>query len=183
MKLTAIAAVGRNRVIGRDHGMPWSIPEDFRRFKRVTLGANLIMGRVTFYSIGKPLPGRTSIVISRGDPAEDFSGLPPAADGQATEVVWVHSLQQGLAVAAENGRPTFIGGGAHVYQEAWGLLTDLDITEVDASPAGDAFFPEIDPAGWQEVSREPRQGFAFVKYQRRPTAESQSGLGSAPNSG
>ncbi|MDR1237309.1 MAG: dihydrofolate reductase [Propionibacteriaceae bacterium] len=169
MKLTAIAAVARNRVIGRDQGMPWNIPEDFRRFKQVTLGCNLIMGRVTFYSIGKLLPGRTSIVVSRGDPAV-FPDLPPGENGLATEVLWAHSLEDALRIAAESDRPSFVGGGAHIYAQAWPFLTDLDITEVDASPAGDAFFPEIDPAIWREVSREPREGFSFVKYTRRAAA-------------
>jgi dihydrofolate reductase len=170
MKLTAIAAVARNGVIGVAKGMPWNIPEDFRRFKKVTGGSSLIMGRVTFYSIGKPLPGRTSIVISRSDPDAPIGELPPTADGIPTVVLWVHSLEEALQTAASSERPVFIGGGAHVYQQAWPYLTELDITEVKASPQGDAFFPKIDPVEWQETSREPHDGFDFVRYVRLGTA-------------
>ncbi|MDR1710672.1 MAG: dihydrofolate reductase [Propionibacteriaceae bacterium] len=166
MKLTAIAAVGANGVIGRDQGLPWHLPEDFRRFKQVTMGASLIMGRVTFESIGRPLPGRVSIVVSRREPTPGFSGLPAALDGTPTQVVWVHSLEEALEVAAEADRPAFVAGGARVYEQAWPFLSDLDITEVHAAPVGDAHFPQIDPALWREVSREPHGEFDFVAYQR-----------------
>lgn len=163
MTLTAIAAVARNRVIGAAGDIPWSIPEDWKRFKAVTMGSNLVMGRVTFEAIGDPLPGRTSIVVSRRVP--DGNG-PTEIPATRTRVIWVRSLAEALAVADPD-RPTFVAGGAEIYKLAWPLLSDLDITEVDLEPEGDAYFPEIDPAEWVEVSREPREGFAFVHYRRR----------------
>ncbi len=210
--ITAIAAVGRNRVIGSAGEIPWRIPEDWRRFKAVTWGSNLIMGRVTFDAIGDPLPGRTSIVISRDHPDPMLAdvavrGVPesvasdsgavgeavrlladdalveglwrageaelPQEDPRAsrtmdppTRVIRVRTLEEALA-ACDPDRPVFVAGGAQVYALAWPVLTDLDITEVDQAPEGDAFFPEIDPALWQEVSRERHEGYAFVHYTRR----------------
>jgi dihydrofolate reductase len=166
MDITAIAAIGKNRVIGREQGLPWNIPEDFRHFKQVTMGATLIMGRVTFGSIGKPLPGRISVVVSRAAPDRDYADLPPSANGSETRVIWVHSLKDALQVATGLDRPVFIGGGASIYEQAWPYLTELDITEVDAEPDGDRFFPVIDPAEWREISRDPREGFDFVRYTR-----------------
>lgn len=164
MELTAIAAVGRNGAIGHAGDVPWHIPEDWARFKRVTTGCSLIMGRKTFEFIGRPLPGRTSIVITRRLPEVTDEvvreGEPP------TRVVWVPSLEAAIA-AADHSRTVWIGGGAQVYRLAWDRLTDLDICEVDQSPEADAFFPTIDPADWDEVSREARDGYAFVRYRRR----------------
>lgn len=161
--LIAIAAVARNGVIGAGGRMPWHLPEDFRRFKKVTMGGSLIMGRKTFESIGSPLPGRTSIVVSRRPPGPNRTEECLSA---GTRVIWVSSVAEALAVADWH-RPVFVAGGAEIFRQAWPLLTDLDITEVDQEPAGDTFFPEIDPEQWQEVSREPHPGFDFVRYRRR----------------
>ena len=169
MTLIAIAAVARNGVIGAAGDIPWSIPEDWKRFKAVTMGSNLIMGRVTFEAIGDPLPGRTSIVVSRR--AEPLAGGEPDAVREpdrvpGTRVIRVTSIEEALA-AADPDRPTFVAGGAEIYRLAWPLLTDLDVTEVDVAPEGDTHFPPIDPAEWVEVSRDQREGFAFVHYRRR----------------
>ncbi|MDR1833125.1 MAG: dihydrofolate reductase [Propionibacteriaceae bacterium] len=153
MELVAIAAVASNGVIGSGGKMPWNIPQDLARFKLVTMGANLIMGRKTYDSIGGPLVGRNCIVVSRS----------PGADGRVT---WAFSLPQALELA-DPMRKTFVGGGAQLYREAWPLLTGLDITEVEASPEGDAFFPQIDPADWVQTMREDHGGFAFTTYRRR----------------
>lgn len=168
MQLTAIAAVGRNGAIGRAGDVPWHLPEDWQRFKRVTTGCSLVMGRKTFDYIGRPLPGRTSIVITRNLPDErDRDQLIDADRTPPTRVVWVSSLDEALA-AADPAAPVWIGGGAEIYRLAWDRLTDLDITEVDQAPDdADAFFPPIDPAEWEETSREPREGFDFVRYRRR----------------
>jgi len=180
-RLTGIAAVGRNGVIGVRGDMPWHISEDLRRFKQVTMGGAVIMGRVTFEGIGRPLPGRTSIVVSRrAGPAPDAfsdSGAanpstrgdpsPGASDPAPTRVIYVNSLDAAVAAADTLGLRAFVAGGAQVYRLAWPLLTDLDITEVDQAPDGDAFFPGIDLAQWAEASREPHDGFAFVHYVRR----------------
>lgn len=169
MSLIAIAAVARNRVIGLAGDIPWSIPEDWRRFKAVTMGSNLIMGRVTFEAIGEPLPGRTSIVVSRRPgPVAPDAQTPTGHAGEIlpTRVLWVTSLEEALGVADPD-RPTFVAGGAEIYRLAWDKLTELDLTEVDQAPEGDTFFPEVDPAEWVEVSRDQREGFAFVRYRRR----------------
>lgn len=167
-QLTAIAAVGRNGAIGKAGDVPWHIPEDWQRFKRVTTGCSLVMGRKTFEYIGRPLPARTSIVITRNlpDEAERDQVIDPEST-PATRVVWVSSLDEALA-AADPDAPVWIGGGAEIYRLAWDRLSDLDVTEVDQAPEdADAFFPPIDPAEWEETSREPREGFDFVRYHRR----------------
>lgn len=165
MDVTAIAAVGRNGAIGHQGDVPWHIPEDWRRFKAVTMGGSLIMGRTTFEAIGRPLPGRTSIVVTRRPPAEAERDVLVADGTPPTRVIWVTSIEEALATADPN-QKVWIGGGAVIYRLAWPLTTHLDICEVDQSPEADAFFPEIDPAVWQETSRDPRDGYAFVTYRR-----------------
>ena len=142
-----IAAVGRNGVIGSHGELPWRLPSDFAFFKRTTLGKPLIMGRRTFESIGKPLPGRTNIVLTR------HKGYQP--DG----VIVIDSLTDALEhaqtiAAADRAGEVMIGGGAEIYREAMPFADRLYITHVEASPGGDALFPEIDPAVW-EVEAEP----------------------------
>lgn len=160
----AIAAVGRNGAIGVAGDVPWRIPEDWKRFKEVTMGGTMIMGRKTFDSIGKPLPGRTSIVITRQLP--ELRDLTIGDTTPPTRVLWVSSLDEAFA-AADPASTIWIGGGAEIYRLAWDRITDLDLTEVDQAPEADAHFPEVDPAEWVEVSREPRDGYAFVRYRRR----------------
>lgn len=155
--LTAIAAVARNDVIGVGQEIPWRIPEDWERFKEVTMGGVLVMGRKTFDSIGVALPGRTTIVVSRSRPTHLPSGVALAA-----------SIDEALTLAAGLPGRTFIAGGAEIYRLAWERLTDLDLTRVDQNPeGGTAFFPKVDPTDWDEIARVPRDGYAFVKYRRR----------------
>ena len=168
MSVVAIAAVGRNGAIGRDGDVPWHIPEDWQRFKRLTLGCTLIMGRTTFEAIGRPLPGRSSLVISRDPAAGDrwrasAAGERPLPEG--TTVRFVPSLDEALALA-DRAHPVWIGGGAQIYRLAWPLLDELDICEVDQAPEADTFFPAIDAAEWRQVSRDGRDGYAFVRYAR-----------------
>ena len=155
-ELVAIAAVARNRVIGAGPDIPWRIPGDQRRFKQLTLGHPMVMGRLTYDSIGRPLPGRTTLVISR-DPAF------------APEGVEVHAgVEAALDRACElDGEVVFVVGGGQVYRAAWHRLDALEITEVEQDPSGDVLFPPIDPSTWAETSREPHDGFAYVRYQRR----------------
>lgn len=153
--LTAIAAVARNGVIGAGQEIPWHIPEDWARFKAVTLGGVLIMGRKTYESIGRPLPGRTTIVISRGQPE-----LPAG-------VLLASTLDEALTLAADLPGRVFIAGGGEIFKLAWPLLTDLDLTWVDQRPDGTAVFPDVDPEEWREIARIPRDGFEFVRYRRR----------------
>jgi len=140
-RLSLIAAVGRNGVIGRDNQIPWRLPSDLKRFKALTLGHPVVMGRKTFQSIGRPLPGRDNIVVSR----RAFR-----ADG----IVVVSSIEEALDVArakAGEGGEVFIIGGAEIYRETLPLAVRLYITEVDAAPEGDATFPAIDPKVWRIV--------------------------------
>lgn len=156
--ITLVAAYADNRVIG-DHGtIPWHLPEDFAHFKAITMGGVLVMGRATYESIGRPLPGRTTIVITRNP---DWS-----ADG----VLVAHSLEQALDLAAEQSGETFVVGGTQIYQQALPLATHQVLTEVVGSPDGDAHYPRFDPAEWTETRREPRDGFTWVWWERRPRA-------------
>ncbi len=146
MKICLIVAAARNRAIGLNNKMPWHLPEDLKYFKHVTLGKPVIMGRNTFESIGRPLPGRPNIVISRN------------AGYQAQGITLVNSLEAALQ-AAQQLLPTGVDevmviGGAQIYAQALPLATRLYLTEVDAEPEADAFFPAIDRTAWREVARE-----------------------------
>jgi dihydrofolate reductase len=152
MTVTLIAAVGANRAIGRDNGMPWHLPEDLAHFKRTTLGHTLVMGRRTYDSIGRTLPGRTTVVVTR------------QAGWSAPGVRVAHSLEQALAMA--DGGEVFVAGGGEIYAQALPLADAMVLTEVEQSPEAEVFFPEVDPADWREVGREPRDGFSFVTYER-----------------
>lgn len=145
MRITAIAALDRARAIGRANAMPWHLPDDFRRFKALTVGKPVIMGHKTAISIGRALPDRRNIVLSRSqDPP--FPGQVPA-----------RSLAEALALAA--GEPEIIiAGGSQVYAQSLSIVTDMRLTFVDTRiDSPDAFFPEWDPAEWREVSREHRE--------------------------
>lgn len=154
-EVVAIAAVARNGVIGSAGDIPWRIPEDWARFRRLTLGEVLIMGRKTYDSIGRALPGRTTVVVTR-DPRWRVDGAQVAATVPA-------ALEQAAQL-----RPAkvFVAGGGEVYRSAWDRLTRLEVTEVDQEPPGDVTFPTIDPARWRAVQREPHDGFTFVTYTR-----------------
>lgn len=154
MRTVIVAAVGRNGVIGADGRLPWKIPEDMARFKRLTTGHALVMGRETFESIGRPLPGRVNIVLTRR----------PGWSQEGTETAG--SLDDALAKVSSLGVDAFVAGGAAVYRLALPLADRLEITEVDAEPEGDTWFPAVDWSRWQETSRERHRGFSFVTYDR-----------------
>ena len=158
-EIVAIAAVARNGVIGAGPAIPWRIPGEQQRFKRLTLGHPLVMGRLTYASIGRPLPGRTTLVVSR-DPAFALPGVEVLPDVDS-------ALDRALELDHEQ---VFVAGGGQVYRAAWARLDALEITEVDQAPTGDVFFPDIDPGVWREVSREPHPGLAFVHHVRRHPA-------------
>jgi dihydrofolate reductase len=139
-RITLIAAVASNRVIGRENKLPWRIPGDLPRFKQTTLGQTLVMGRKTFESIGKPLPGRTTVVISR---RLTFAPL-------GVEVA--HSLED--ALDRVHTVEAFVAGGADVYRQALSRAERLLLTEIDAPFEGDAHFPEFDRAAWTLASDE-----------------------------
>ncbi len=140
MTVNLIVAMAKNRVIGIDNKMPWHLPADFAWFKKNTLGHPIIMGRKTFESIGKALPGRRNIVVSRNrewraEGCEVFTSLDAAL---------------GSCVVTEQ---IFVIGGASLYRDALPIANRLYITEIDAAPEGDTFFPALPPEQWQEHSR------------------------------
>jgi dihydrofolate reductase len=154
-RLTLVAAYAHDRVIG-DHGrIPWHLPEDFAHFKATTMGGVLVMGRATYESIGRPLPGRTTIVVTRN------------RDWSAEGVLVAHSLEEALDLAAEQPGETFVAGGAEIYQQALPLATHQVLTEVHLAPEGDVRYPEFDLDEWVETKREPRAGFTWVWWERR----------------
>ena len=150
MSIILIAAVGQNGVIGRDNVLPWRIREDLQRFKQLTLGHTLVMGRKTYDSIGRPLPGRRTVVVTR---QPDWS-----ADG----VDLTHSVEEALKYDGT----LYVAGGGEIYRQALPYAEALELTEVDQSPDGDVTFPALDPATWTETARDPHDGFAFVSYRR-----------------
>lgn len=160
MEIIIIAAVARNGVIGNQGKIPWHFSEDFRHFKRATQGHAVIMGRATFESIGKPLPDRLNVVLTRNK----GYGVPEG-------VVLAPALEAALAYCESHGQAkAFIIGGAAVYAEAMGkgLANTLVISEVKREFAGDARFPAIDRKIWEETSREPHPEFDVVTYARTP---------------
>lgn len=165
--LVIVAAVAKNGVIGRDNRLIWRLKSDMKHFRAITLGKPVIMGRKTFDSIGKPLPGRTNIVLSR-------------KRGLKIEGVQVaHTLDQALSMAGFAAQTlgageAIIAGGAELYAETMPLAVGMELTEVDLRPEGDATFPEIDGRVWRETRREAHPAgpddeaaFAFVRYARR----------------
>lgn len=150
MKLALICAMSENRVIGRDNGLPWHLSEDLKYFKRTTMGNCMIMGRNTWESIGRALPGRTSIVITSN----------PDYQAEGAEVVG--SLQQAMERAESISKETdslaaFIIGGAVLYQAALPLADTLHLTRVHAEVEGDTYLHEFDESNWKEVSRDEYQ--------------------------
>jgi dihydrofolate reductase len=154
--LTLVAAMGANRVIGRDGDMPWHFSEDLKHFKRTTIGGVMIMGRKTFDSIGRPLPGRRSIVVTR---SSDWSH-------EGVEVA--HSLDEALTLAGSGAR-VFVVGGGEIYAQALPLATRLVLTEIDDAPHGDTFFPDWSRDEWTETSRsvgDTSSELSFVTWER-----------------
>jgi dihydrofolate reductase len=159
-RLAIIAAIARNGVIGRDGALPWHLPADLQRFRTLTMGHHIIMGRRTYESIGRPLPGRISVVVSRN------------ADFSAPGCLSAPSLLQALRLA-ESDAETFVIGGAALYREALPLAQRLYLTEVCAEVPGDTYFPAVERSQWREVSRKrlpanERNALAsdFVVYDR-----------------
>lgn len=160
MRLAAIAALARNRVIGSENRLPWHLPEDLRHFKALTLGHHIVMGRKTYESIGRPLPGRQTVIVTR-DPAYAQPGCLVA-----------HSIDAALAIAEQAGDDeVFFVGGAELYAQFLPRAERLYLTEIQADYAGDACFPALDAAHWREMARERHTSAAglvydFVTYQR-----------------
>jgi len=161
MKLSIIVATADNRVIGLDNDLPWHLSADLRRFKRLTMGHHLIMGRKTFEAIGRPLPGRSMVVISRGNP-----DLP---DG----VALASSLEQAIELARSTGdSEAFVAGGAQIYALALPIADRLYLTQINQHISGDAYFPEFHEDQWRLLEREDHvadasgMSYSFLNYER-----------------
>lgn len=166
MKISLIAAVAKNLVIGKNNDLPWHLPDDMKYFMNTTKGHHCIMGRKNYDSLPekfRPLPNRTNIVVTRQTKL------------QAPGCVVVHTLEHALEVARNNGETeTFIIGGAEIYRAALAVADSLYITEIDAIIDGDTFFPEFNKTEWKEVVREHHAvdarhtyAFDFVKLDRK----------------
>lgn len=158
-RLSLIAAVASNGIIGSDNALPWRLPEDLKRFKALTLGHPVIMGRKTYESIGRPLPGRRNIIVTRN------------AVFQAEGCEISASLDAALATCNGTTDEVFVIGGAQIYAEAMSRAQRLYLTEVRRAFPGDARFPEFDPNEWNETTREAHLAadglaFDFVVYDR-----------------
>lgn len=160
-RIIAIAIVAANGVLGDGERQPFEFAEDWARYKRVTSGHPMIMGRRTMEAIGRWLPGRSTIVVtSRPETVE----LP--ADGRATGYA-VTSVEAAIELAQTlDDDEIYVAGGGTIYRQAWPWLTDLDLTEVHADAEGDVLFPSVDPAEWVETRRESCDEFDFVGYRR-----------------
>jgi dihydrofolate reductase len=173
--LVLIAAVSENGVIGRDNALPWRLKSDMQHFRSLTMGRPVIMGRKTFASIGKPLAGRTNIVVSR-DPAFAAAGVLVAGSLAAAL-----SAARGDALRRGSGEIAVIGGG-QLYAQAMALADRLEITRVHIDIPGDAAFPPVDPALWEEAASSRQSAgphddadMTFVTYRRIGTAERPEG--------
>jgi len=161
MSVSLIVAMAQNRTIGVNNTLPWRCPEDLKHFKTLTMGHHMIMGRKTFDSIGKPLPGRTTVIVTRN------------TELKVEGCVVAHSLQEAIT-ASKDDKEIFIVGGAEIYTQALPLADTLYITEIQQDVDGDALFPAFDRNAWQETAREVRSQtepqvlqYHFVTYRRR----------------
>ena len=157
--ISLIVATAKNGVIGINNTLPWHLPEDLKRFKALTMGHHIIMGRKTYESLGRLLPGRTTVIITRNK------------SYKVEGAIIAHSLQDAVKYCG-NDDEVFLIGGAELYQEGLKFVHRLYITEIQDEFAGDAFFPALDFNQWQETLREAHVSenglvFAYITYQRR----------------
>ena len=165
MIISTIVATAKNNVIGKDNDIPWYLPADLKYFKKTTLNHHIIMGRNCFESIGRPLPNRTNIVVTRNP----FF--------VATGCVVAHSIAEALEIAKNNGEnEAFIIGGGIIYEQSIDFWDKIYLTEVDLEVAGDVFFPKINLSEWEEISCEAHlkdekntMDYIFKIFERKPT--------------
>lgn len=157
-KLSIIVAIANHGVIGINNTLPWHLPEDLKRFRALTMGHHIIMGRKTYDSLGRLLPGRITVIVTRN------------ADYCIEGALIAHSLEQAIALCKDDDE-VFLIGGAELYQAGLSIADTLYITEIDLDVAGDAYFPEIPKSQWQQTSREAHMSekglkFSYVTYTR-----------------
>ena len=168
ISIILIVAVAENGVIGQANAIPWRLKSDMQRLKALTMGKPIVMGRKTFESFPRrPLPGRTNIVITRNADYQAAGAVVTTSFAAARDVAIGDALRRGVA-------EIMVLGGAEIYAQSMGLADRLEITEVHARPAGDAYFAPVDPAVWEEVARvrnaaagEDSVDFSYVTYRRR----------------
>ena len=170
VKTILVAAIAENGVIGRDNALPWRIKSDLQYFKAVTMGKPIVMGRKTYESIGKPLPGRTNIVVTR-DPTFSAPG-----------VVTAHTIGEAMTLAREDARQrgadaVAVIGGTEIFRQTIADADRLVLTRVHMSPQGESTFPDIDPKVWREIERREQPkgegddcGFTYLTYMRSGAA-------------
>lgn len=144
-RFSILVAMAKNRVIGRNNALPWQLPPDLKRFKQLTMGHHIVMGRKTYESIGRPLPGRTSVIVTR------------QPDYQVPGAIVAGSIAEALKVCSEGkemDQEIFVIGGAEIYQQALGSCQRMYVTEIQQEFEGDALFPEFNQQEWREISRE-----------------------------
>jgi dihydrofolate reductase len=166
-RIVLIVAVADNGVIGADDTLPWRLKSDLKRFKALTIGRPIVMGRKTFLSMRRPLPGRTNIVVTRDCGFRGLGALVTTSLPDALTIARADALRRSVAEIA-------VIGGAEIYAQCMDRADQLELTEVHASPGGDTYFPTIDEAQWREVSRVPNPAgpddtaaFTYVTYCRR----------------
>ncbi|MHB1591291.1 MAG: dihydrofolate reductase [Sulfuricella sp.] len=162
-RISIIAAMAGNRVIGIANTLPWRLPEDLKHFKALTTGHHILMGRKTWESLPGKLPGRTSVVITR------------SRDLQAPGCIVANSIEDAIAACGGDDEVFFIGG-AELYRQVLDVADRIYLTEIKADFAGDAWFPEFDPGLWQETGRKPCKSESglecdFLIYDKKPLAE------------
>jgi dihydrofolate reductase len=182
MTLSLIAAVAANRVIGRNNTLPWSLPEDLRYFKQKTMGHRLLMGRNTFFSLKKPLPGRQNVVISRHLTVAELwkqAGVPPVSSHdspvmQADSLVLCRTIEEALALPQWGDfSEVFCIGGAQLYESLFPLADQLYLTELQQEVEGDAYFPEWNKSEWEQESHRLGEAcpegwqYGFSEYGRK----------------
>ena len=152
-RLSLIVAMAKNRVIGANNRIPWHLPDDLKMFKRLTMGHHIVMGRKTYESIGRLLPGRTTVIVTRQ------RGYVVAG------AIIAHSLHDAINAAARDDE-IFVIGGAELFREALPIADRIHLSLVDAEPAGDTWMPEFDRSQWAEVSSEEKPGYRYVLLER-----------------
>lgn len=168
MKITIIVAKAKNEVIGKDNQLVWKLSGDLQHFKKTTIGHHLIMGRKTFESMGEPLTGRISIVITRN---KEYRIPPPHHVA--------HSLEEAIQLARSEKLPqVFVLGGAEIFKLALPITDEMIVTEVEAAPEGDTFFPPVDYSLWEKTVREHhvsdeknQYDYSIVTYKRSPNTK------------
>ena len=154
MEVIIIAAMDPNRVIGKENKLPWDIPEDLQNFKKLTSGNTIVMGKNTFDSIGRPLPNRHNIVLSR-------------SMGPREGIDVCKNIDEALEKGRSYGKDIFVIGGARVYEQMLAIADKLYLSHVKKEYEGDAFFPEFNKDEWEIEKREEHEAFEFVVYKRK----------------